>query len=55
MMQREGTFVIQAIDFDGKVMAESPVYAYKYSWRNTIDMFFDIVTEHINGNNWIAT
>ena len=55
MTQREGTFVIQVLNFDNEVLSESPVYAYAFPWRKTINMFFDVVTEHINGNNWIAT
>ncbi len=48
MMQRDRTFVVQVVDMDGKIKVESPVYAYSFPWRNTINMFFDIVTEHIN-------
>jgi hypothetical protein len=54
MMQRQGTFAIQVLNFDNEVLSESPVYAYAFPWRKTIDMFFDIVTTHINENVWIA-
>lgn len=52
MMQREGTFAVQVLTLDGEVKSESPVYAYAFPWRNTINMFFDIVTEHINDGEW---
>lgn len=52
MMQRNGTFAIQVINLDGIFIEESPVYAYQFPWRKSIDLFFDKVTAHINGNSW---
>ena len=53
MMQSTGTFTVLVSNFDGTA-AESPVYAYAFPWRKSIDKFFDIVTAHINENEWIA-
>lgn len=53
MMQHNGTLTIQAVNhLDGTIVSESPCYAYHFSWRKTIDMFFDLVTVHINENVW---
>lgn len=49
MMQHLDSYTIQAINFDGLVVAESMRYAYVHPWRKTIDAFFDVVTAHING------
>lgn len=54
MMQQNGTFEVQVVDIDGIIKTQSPVYAYLFPWRKTINMFFDIVTTHINYNIWKA-
>lgn len=52
MMQRDSAFVIQVLNLDSEVIFESPEYRYVMPWRNTIDLFFDVVTVHINTNKW---
>ncbi len=52
MMQRNSAFVIQVLNLDSEVIFESPEYRYVMPWRNTIDLFFDVVTVHINTNKW---
>lgn len=51
MMQRDGAFVIQVLQFD-VVQEESPEIPYLAPWRKSIDLFFDMVTSHINTGQW---
>lgn len=52
MMQRDGSYTIQAVNFDGIVVAESGYIIYLAVWRANINNFFDLVTEHINKGVW---
>lgn len=54
MMQQDRVFTIQMVNIDNQIVKESPVYAYAFPWRKTIDIFFDIVTDHINCGEWEA-
>lgn len=52
MMQHNGSFTIQAVNFDGMVIAESHAYIYLAVWRTNINQFFDVITVHINTGKW---
>lgn len=53
MMQHGGSFTIQAVNLDGVCVDESPRYAYVVDgWRKSIDLFFDVITVHINHSKW---
>ena len=52
MMQHKGSFTIQAVNFDGVVIAESNPIIYLKVWRANVNNFFDIITSHINYGRW---
>lgn len=54
MMQHNKAYTIQAVNFDGVCVAESPQYPYIYPWMKTIHDFFDVCNVHINDRVWRA-
>lgn len=52
MMLAGRYFTIQAVNFDGVVIAETHHYVCVPEWRANINHFFDVVTRHINTGRW---
>ena len=52
MVQQHGSFTIQVVTFDGKIVDGSHPFIYLKVWRANIDNFFDVITKHINTGKW---